>query len=51
VKRLQRFDVTCRVKFLTRWDKVDLRWDLTGTWQTEKAAWVARAKSCTVNNG
>ena len=51
VKRLQRFDVTCRVKFLTRWDKVDLRWDLTGTWQTEKAAWVARAESCTVNNG
>jgi hypothetical protein len=49
VKRLQRFDVTCRVKFITRWDTVDLRWEATGAWQTEKGAWVARAQSCTVN--
>lgn len=50
-KRLQRFDVTCRVKFVSQWDKVDLRWETTGTWQTEKGAWVARAQSCTVNKG
>lgn len=50
-KRLQRFDVTCRVKFVTKWDKVDLRWDTTGTWQTEKGTWVVRAKSCTVAKG
>jgi hypothetical protein len=36
------------VKFVAHWDKVDLRWDTTGTWQTEKGTWVARAKSCTV---
>jgi hypothetical protein len=50
-KRLQRFDVTCRVKFLDQFDKVDLRWDPTGSWQTERNAWVAQVKSCTVNNG
>jgi len=50
VKRLQRFDVTCKVKFLTRLDSVDLRWDVTGSWQTERGAWIARAESCTVNN-
>lgn len=50
-KRLQRFDVTCRAKFVQRWDTVDLRWDTAGSWQTEKGAWVARAESCTVNNG
>jgi hypothetical protein len=50
VKRLQRFDVTCKVKFLTRLDSVDVRWDVTGPWQTERNAWVARAQSCTVNN-
>jgi hypothetical protein len=50
VKRLNRFDVTCRVKFLKQWDTVDLRWDTTGTWQTERAAWVAKAQRCTVNN-
>jgi hypothetical protein len=51
VKRLQRFDVTCRVKFLKRLDKVDLRWDVTGTWQTEQNTWVVRPSTCTVNNG
>jgi hypothetical protein len=50
VKRENRFDVTCRVKFLTRLDSVDLRWDTTGSWQTERQAWMARALSCTVNN-
>jgi hypothetical protein len=50
VKRLQRFDVTCKVKFLTRLESVDLRWDVTGSWQTERGAWVAKALSCTVNN-
>jgi hypothetical protein len=50
VKRLQRFDVTCKVKFLKRLDTVDLRWDVGATWQTERGAWVARAQSCTVNN-
>jgi hypothetical protein len=50
VKRQGRFDVTCRVKFLTKLDSVDLRWDVNATWQTEHGAWVARALSCTVNN-
>jgi len=50
-KRLQRFDVTCKAKFVTKWDAVDLRWDTVASWQTEKGAWVARAESCTVNNG
>jgi hypothetical protein len=51
VKRLNRFDVTCKVKFLTKFDQVDLRWDPTGSWQPEKNAWVARTETCTVNNG
>jgi hypothetical protein len=50
VKRLNRFDVTCKVKFLTRLESVDLRWDTTGSWQTERGAWIARALNCTVNN-
>jgi hypothetical protein len=49
-KRLQRFDVTCQVKFLEQFDKVDLRWDVTGAWQPERNAWVARVQSCTVNH-
>jgi hypothetical protein len=50
VKRLNRFDVTCQVKFVGRLDSVDLRWDVTGTWQTERNTWVARPVSCQVNN-
>jgi hypothetical protein len=51
-KRQNRFDVTCRVKFLTKWDQVELRWDSAPgtTWQTERGAWVTRALHCTVNN-
>lgn len=49
-KRLQRFDVTCRVKFIGRFDKVDLRWDVTGTWAPERNTWIGRALSCRVNN-
>jgi len=49
-KRLGRFDVTCRVKFIGRFDDVQLRWDTTGPWQPERNAWVARPVSCTVNN-
>jgi len=49
-KRLGRFDVTCRVKFIGRFDDVQLRWDTTGPWQPECNAWVARPVSCTVNN-
>jgi len=49
-KRLGRFDVTCRVKFIGRFDEVQLRWDTTGAWQPERGAWVARPISCTVNN-
>ncbi len=49
VKRLQRFDVTCNVKFLTRFDNVSLRWDVGSPWQTEHKTWVARPLSCTVN--
>jgi hypothetical protein len=51
VKRLQRFDITCSVKFLKKLDKVELHWEPTGNWQTEHGAWVARAETCTVNNG
>lgn len=50
VKRQNRFDVTCRVKFIAKWDTVDLRWDTTGSWQTERNVWVTRALNCTVNN-
>jgi hypothetical protein len=49
-KRQNRFDVTCRVKFLKKWDTVDLRWDVGASWQTERGAWVTRAEHCTVNN-
>lgn len=49
-KRQNRFDITCRVKFLAQWDTVDLRWDTTASWQTERGAWVARSLHCTVNN-
>jgi hypothetical protein len=49
-KRLGRFDVTCRVKFIGRFDDVQLRWDNGAQWQPERMAWVARAISCTVNN-
>lgn len=48
-KRLQRFDVTCRVKFLGKLDQVDLRWDVNATWQTERGAWVGRTLDCHVN--
>jgi hypothetical protein len=47
-KRLNRFDVTCKVKFIEKWDKVDVRWDVSAPWQTEKNTWVARAESCSV---
>jgi hypothetical protein len=51
-KRLGRFDVTCRVKFIGRFDDVQLRWDNTPQtpWQPERGAWVAKPISCTVNN-
>jgi hypothetical protein len=49
-KRQNRFDVTCRVKFVAKWDSVDLRWDTTGSWQTERGTWVAKSLNCTVNN-
>jgi hypothetical protein len=49
-KRLNRFDVTCRVKFLQKIDQVDLRWDVTGAWQTERNPWVVRPIHCAVNN-
>ena len=51
MKRLQRFDVTCKVKFLTRFDDGQSQVDVGGAWQTEHKPWVARAQSCTVNNG
>ncbi|HVU02326.1 MAG TPA: hypothetical protein VHE30_11270 [Polyangiaceae bacterium] len=53
-KRLNRFDVVCDVKFLKKWEKVDVRWDVTGNWVTERNAlpriplFVARATSCSV---
>lgn len=49
-KRLQRFDVTCRVKFVGKQDKMELRWDTTGNWQPEKDVWIGRALDCRVNN-
>jgi len=49
-KRLGRFDVTCRVKFIGKFDEVQLRWDTGGPWQPERGAWVAKPISCTVNN-
>ncbi len=47
-KRLARFDVTCRVKFVGRYDEVSLRWDAGGPWQPERNAWVVRPQSCKV---
>jgi hypothetical protein len=49
-KRQNRFDVTCKATFLKKLDTVELRWDVTGNWQTERNAWVARAENCQVNN-
>lgn len=50
-KRLNRFDVTCRVRFVGRFDSVDLRWDTGGQWTKERSTPVARAESCRVNAG
>lgn len=49
-KRLQRFDVTCRVKFLGKAGQIELRWDTNANWQTERETWVGRAVDCRVNN-
>jgi hypothetical protein len=48
-KRLGRFDVTCKVKFIGKFDEVQLRWDVGAQWQAERAAWIAKPISCTVN--
>lgn len=48
-KRLQRFDATCRVKFVGKLDSVELQWDVNATWQTERDAWVGRTLDCHVN--
>lgn len=49
-KRLNRFDVTCQVKFVGKLDTLDMRWDVTGAWQAERNAWVVRPIHCQVNN-
>ncbi len=49
-KRLGRFDITCHVKFVGKFDQINLRWDVGNSWQTERAAWIVRPLSCTVVN-
>ena len=48
VKRLVRFDASCRVKFIGQFDPVRVRWDVGTPWQTERSALVARPLSCKI---
>jgi hypothetical protein len=48
VKRLQRFEARCKVKFIGKLDEVKLRWDTGGRWQPEKQTLIAKPESCTV---
>ena len=49
-KRLGRFDISCHVKFIGQFPEVSVRWDVTGNWQTERNAWIAKPLSCSVIN-
>lgn len=48
VKRLQRFEARCRVKFLGEVKDVKVRWDTTARFYSEARAFVAKPLRCTI---
>jgi hypothetical protein len=47
-KRLNRFDASCRVRFIGEMTDVKLRWEVGASWGKEPRALVARAVQCDV---
>jgi hypothetical protein len=48
VKRLNRFEAACTVKFVGEMKNIELRWDESASWGKEPRALVARPQSCQI---
>lgn len=46
--KLKRFTALCDLHFIGKHDSVELRWDYSKPWYTERAVAVARAKDCII---
>jgi hypothetical protein len=50
-KDLKRFVARCKLRFLGKWENLDMRWGSTAKWYAEKTAPIARAEWCDVVKG
>jgi hypothetical protein len=46
--KLKRFTANCNLEFIGKFDSIELRWDYSKPWYTEKNAAVARALDCVI---